>query len=72
MLELAEHSTLQHLACATAIHLPLPTHPSLTAVQRQSFWDAFFIILSRRENDWLGLLLRLLVQVRRGCWLCWL
>ncbi|PRW60003.1 hypothetical protein C2E21_1530 [Chlorella sorokiniana] len=30
--------------------------------QRQSFWDAFFIVMSRREGDWLGLLLRLLLQ----------
>lgn len=30
--------------------------------QRQSFFDAIFTILDRRERDWLGMLLQLLFQ----------
>lgn len=48
-------------------HPPTPfvcPTPSPLPLQRQSFWDAFFIIMSRREGDWLGLLLRLLLQAR--------
>lgn len=30
--------------------------------QRQSFWDAFFVILGSRERDWLAMLLNLLIQ----------
>lgn len=29
--------------------------------QRQSFWDALFTVLSSRDSDWLGLLLKLII-----------
>jgi len=35
--------------------------------QRQSFWDAFFVILDSRDRDWLGMLLSLLFRVSLGC-----
>lgn len=39
--------------------------------QRQSFWDALFVILGSRERDWLAMLLNLLIRVGwrgRHCW----